>query len=262
MKNGSLAVCEAFLYSKNMMRIEDFLDATYLKTPEQEGVSAKEYEGIVQEFLNDAVLQHYKAVVIRPGYVEEARRLFLQKKVKVLIGTVIDFPYGTADLGDKLEEARNAIEKGADELDFVLNYEAFKKGEITKVKEEVRQCTALCLGHHKTIKWIIEVAALTDTEIIRLTALIKNTVIANFKETDYARVFVKSSTGLFKKENDEKSGATPHTLTLMLENATPLPVTASGGIRDLDEVLFYIGKGVKRIGTSASKELVKKYYGG
>lgn len=261
MKNGSLAVCEAFYIFKKMIRIEDFLDATYLKTPEEENVSQKEYDEIVREFLSDAISHKYKAIMIRPENVEKARKLFSQQKTKVLVGTVIDFPYGTADLNVKLDEARNAIENGADELDFVLNYEAFKKGEIGRVKEEILQCTDLCLKHHKTIKWIIETAALNDTEIIRSTVLIKNTVIANFKETDYARVFVKSSTGLYEKEKSRKTGATLHALTLMLENATPLPVKASGGIRELQEVLFYIDKGVKRIGTSASKELVKKYYG-
>jgi len=43
----------------------------------------------------------------------------------------------------------------------------------------------------------------------------------------------------------------------MLENATPLFVKASGGIKALEEALFYISKGVKRIGTSSAKEIVK-----
>lgn len=242
------------------MRIEDFLDATYLRTPEQEGISQTEYDDVVQRFLTGALSQHYKAVVIRPEYIGTARKLFLQNRAKVLVGTVVDFPYGTAESSCKLEQIRKAVEEGADELDVVLNYEAFKKGETAKVREEVMICTEFCLMHHKTIKWIIEVSALTDDEIIKLTALIKNTVIRNFKETDFARVFIKSSTGVFKKEDGKTAGATPHALILMLENATPLPVKASGGIRDLDEVLFYISKGVKRIGTSVPEELVNKYY--
>lgn len=115
--------------------------------------------------------------------------------------------------------------------------------------------------HQKTVKWIIEAAALTDVEIIKITVLIKNTVIKNFKEKDYAKVFVKSSTGRYEKGQNNETGATPHNLTLILENATPLSVKASGGIRNLEDVLFYIGKGVKRIGTSSQKELMKQYYG-
>jgi deoxyribose-phosphate aldolase len=40
-----------------------------------------------------------------------------------------------------------------------------------------------------------EVAALNDKQIIQLTALIKNVVVSNFKELNFASVFVKSSTG-------------------------------------------------------------------
>jgi deoxyribose-phosphate aldolase len=41
------------------------------------------------------------------------------------IGT-IDFPGGNSTVADKLFEAKNAIQDGADDLDYVCNYEAFK----------------------------------------------------------------------------------------------------------------------------------------
>ena len=106
------------------------------------------------------------------------------------------------------------------------------------------------------MKWIIETAALSNKEIIQITALIKNVVIKNFKETDYANVFLKSSTGFYKTTNNQPNGATPNAITLMLENATPLSVKASGGIKTLKEVLFYMQMGVKRIGTSAQNEII------
>ena len=37
---------------------------------------------------------------------------------------------------EKLTEAQKAIADGADELDFVINFKAFKKGEIEKVGED------------------------------------------------------------------------------------------------------------------------------
>lgn len=126
------------------------------------------------------------------------------------------------------------------------------------VQNQVKECTMLGLQHHKTVKWIIETAALSNKEIIQITALIKNVVIRNFKETDYANVFVKSSTGFFKTNDNQPNGATPNAITLMLENATPLSVKASGGIKTLAEVLFYLEMGVKRIGTSAQNEIIAK----
>jgi deoxyribose-phosphate aldolase len=42
---------------------------------------------------------------------------------------------------------------------------------------------------------------------------------------------------------------------LMLENATPLPVKAAGGVRTYDEAVEMIKLGVKRIGTLGQKQL-------
>ena len=53
------------------------------------------------------------------------------------------------------------------------------------MKEEILKCTQLGLAHNKVVKWIIEVAALNDKQIIQLCTLIKNTVISNFKEDDF-----------------------------------------------------------------------------
>lgn len=239
-----------------MKNVNDFLDATYLKTPEQANISKLENDAVVEELLQNAVKYKYKCVMIRPEYVATAKQYLVKNKSKVLVGTVIDFPEGTADLQEKLSQAQLAINNGADDLDFVIDYEAFKKGEFALIQNQVKECTLLCLQHHKTVKWIIETATLSNKEIIQITALIKNVVIRNFKETDYANVFVKSSTGFFKTNDNQPNGATPNAITLMLENATPLSVKASGGIKTLAEVLFYLEMGVKRIGTSAQNEII------
>lgn len=247
-----------FFYFSNMKNVNDFLDATYLKTPEQANISKLENDAVVEELLQNAVKHKYKCVMIRPEYVATAKQYLIKNKSKVLVGTVIDFPEGTASLQEKLLQAQLAIDNGADDLDFVIDYQAFKNGEFALVQNQVKECSMLCLQQHKTVKWIIETAALSNKEIIQITALIKNVVIKNFKETDYANVFVKSSTGFFKTENNHLNGATPNAITLMLENATPLSVKASGGIKTLEEVLFYLQMGVKRIGTSAQNEIVQQ----
>lgn len=245
-----------FFYFSSMKNVNDFLDATYLKTPEQANISKLENNAVVEELLQNAVKHKYKCVMIRPEYVATAKQYLVKNKSKVLVGTVIDFPEGTANLQEKLSQAQLAIDNGADDLDFVIDYQAFKNGDLALVQNQVKECTMLCLQHHKTVKWIIETAALSNKEIIQIIALIKNVVIRNFKETDYANVFVKSSTGFFKTNDNQPNGATPNAITLMLENATPLSVKASGGIKTLTEALFYLEMGVKRIGTSAQNEII------
>ena len=234
------------------MNIKQYLDSTYLKTAEQARISEKENTVLVQNFVQETIDENFKLVMIRPDKVALAKKLIDSQNSKVLIGTVIGFPEGTNTIEEKLAEAKQAIKDGADELDFVVNFEAFKSGELELVKEEVLQGTKLGLQHHKTVKWIIEIAALNGAQIIQITSLIKNVVVANFKEKDFENVFVKSSTGFYKTLDGLPNGATFPAIIAMLENAFPLQVKASGGIKTKEEALEMIKLGVKRIGTSGA----------
>lgn len=238
------------------MDIRLFLDSTYLKTASQAELDESQNQAVAEHFIKEAIDEGFKLIMIRPEMVALARKMISEAGSNVQTGTVIDFPLGKSAIEDKLAEATQAIADGADELDFVCNYEAFKKGETDLVKEEILRGTQLALANNKIIKWIIEVAALTDKQIIQLSALIKNIVIANFEETDYARVFVKSSTGFFQTNNNEPNGATIPSVMMMLENASPLSVKAAGGVRNYQEAIAMIKLGVKRIGTSAAKAIV------
>ncbi|MGH2665889.1 deoxyribose-phosphate aldolase [Flavobacterium sp.] len=239
------------------MNIKQYLDSTYLKTASQANISENENTLVVQNFIQEAIDEGFKLIMIRPEQVRLAKKMIVQANSKVLIGTVIDFPNGASELEAKLEEAQQAIENHADELDFVINYEAFKRGETNEIKKEIIACTQLGLSHKKVVKFIIEVAALSNQQIVQVSALIKNTIIANFKEDNYQNVFVKSSTGFYKTEDGLPNGATIPTIILMLENSNPLPVKAAGGVRTLDEALAMIRLGVKRIGTSAAKVIAE-----
>ena len=66
---------------------------------------------------------------------------------------------------------------------------------------------------------------------------------------------MKSSTGFYKTKNDLPNGATVPSIKIMLENASPLPVKAAGGVRTYDEAIQMIELGVKRIGTSGAKAI-------
>jgi deoxyribose-phosphate aldolase len=237
------------------MNIKKYLDSTYLKTADQVGLDEEDNVKVVKGFVQEAIDEHFKLVMIRPNMVSLARQMVTDAGSDLGIGTVVDFPEGKSAIDDKLVEAKKAIQDGADDLDFVCNYEAFKKGNIALIKEEILKGTQLGIENNKVVKWIIEVAALNDKQIIQLTALIKNVVISNFKKENFASVFVKSSTGFYKTENNLPNGATIPSIVLMLENATPLLVKAAGGVRTYEEAVEMINLGVKRIGTSGAKAI-------
>ena len=238
-----------------MKHLRSFLDSTYLKTAKQASLSDFDNQQIVKELVQEAVAFNFKLVMILPQYVRRTRMFLDKQDSNVLLGTVIDFPLGEASLEAKLSEAKQAITDGADELDFVVNYQAFQKGNIDIVRTQIKACTAICLNNGKVAKWIIEIAALSDEEIASLTDLIREEVEQSFPK-EVHQVFVKSSTGFYQSVDGGPVGATLSGIKIMKENAGQLPIKAAGGLRNIEDVKNMLDLGVSRIGTSSAKQII------
>jgi deoxyribose-phosphate aldolase len=239
-----------------MKNVGSLLDSTYLKTVEQAGITEPENQQVVIKLVQEAIKFKFKLIMIRPNYVSMARKTLDEIDSTVLVGTVIGFPSGTSNIESKIAEAKKAIKDGVDELDFVIDYRAYQQGYLDQVEESVKQCTSLCLKHGKVTKWIIEIAALSDEEIAGISKMIKEVVLSNFSSTDAQQVFVKSSTGFYKREDGGPVGATLSGLKIMIDHAAPLPVKAAGGVKNLADIKKMVELGVSRIGTSSAKQIV------
>ena len=238
------------------MNLAQYLDSTYLKTAEQATISFDQTKQNVISLIEEAIENNFKLVMIRPEFVSLAHRLIQDANSEVLVGTVIGFHEGTNSIEDKLNEASLAINNNVDELDFVVNYNAFLNGQVNLVKSEIYKGTKLALDNNKTIKWIIEIAALNEEEIIGLTKIIRDVVLESFGEEKANNVFVKSSTGFYRTDNGKPNGATVEAMRLIVENAKPLQVKAAGGVKNHQDAVEMIELGVTRIGTSSAKAIV------
>ena len=118
------------------MKINAYLDSTYLKTPAQSGLSDEQTLETVFNLAQEAIDNDIFAVMIRPDYVKRMREFLSEKKSNVVIGTVIGFHEGTYSKEHKLAEAQKAIEDGVDELDFVINYEAVSYTHLDVYKRQ------------------------------------------------------------------------------------------------------------------------------
>ncbi|SNR37067.1 deoxyribose-phosphate aldolase [Lutibacter agarilyticus] len=237
------------------MNINQYLDSTYLKTATQANISEEATKQQVVNLVQEAIDNNFKLAMIRPDFVAMARKMVQDANSEVLIGTVIGFHEGTYSTNEKLVEAQKAIDDDVDELDYVVNYEAYKNGQINLVKAEVYKGTKLGLDNNKAVKWIIEIAALTNEDIVVLTQLIRDVVLENFEEAQALNVFVKSSTGFYKTEEGKPNGATFQAMELIVENAKPLPAKAAGGVRNYEDAVKMVNLGVTRIGTSSAKSI-------
>ena len=74
------------------MKISHYLDATYLKTAIQLGITEKENLEKIVALTKEAISYDYKLVMIRSNYITTVKKIISISGSKVLIGTVIDFP--------------------------------------------------------------------------------------------------------------------------------------------------------------------------
>ncbi|MFD2705383.1 deoxyribose-phosphate aldolase [Salibacterium lacus] len=206
------------------------IDHTMLK-PETSGEQIK-------NLCEEAGENGFYSVCIHPVYVTEANRMLQDTGVKVC--TVIGFPLGASTTETKTFETKDAIEKGAEEIDMVLSIGLLKDGQETAVENDIRAVVTEAKGK-ALVKVILETALLTDDEKKTACRLAVNA------GADY----VKTSTGF------AGGGAKAADIALMREAVGPgIGVKASGGIRDRETADAMIEAGADRLGASASASIV------
>ena len=229
---------------EKQVNIAGYLDSTYLKTSAEAGVSEIETKEIVINAIKEAIDAKFACIMIRSEFIAIAKELIEKSKSKLKIGTVVDFPFGNSTTEQKIIEAKSAIESGAYDIDYVCDYNAFKRGAFAKFDSDILEGTKIVLGNKKIVKWIIETGALSADEIRNIAKRISTLVQSNFPK-NANKVFIKTSTGYYGGY-----GATVKDVKIIKLVAGNLQLKASGGISNLKDCLEMIKSGATRIGTS------------
>lgn len=191
----------------------------------------------IQELCMEAVRFHTASVCIPPCYVKKAREMFGEE---LTICTVIGFPLGNQTTKAKVEETKDALENGADEIDMVINLADVKNGEYEKVEQEIRIIKELT--KKKILKVIIETCFLDEKEKVAMCKAV----------TGAGADYIKTSTGF------GSGGALLEDIELFKKYIGPdVKIKAAGGIRTVEEMQKFIEVGCSRIGTSAAKLLME-----
>ena len=229
---------------EKQVNIAGYLDSTYLKTSAEAGVSEIETKEIVINAIKEAIDAKFACIMIRSEFIAIAKELIEKSKSKLKIGTVVDFPFGNSTTEQKIIEAKSAIESGAYDIDYVCDYNAFKRGAFAKFDSDILEGTKIVLGNKKIVKWIIETGALSADEIRNIAKRISTLVQSNFPK-NANKVFIKTSTGYYGGY-----GATVKDVKIIKLVAGNLQLKASGGMSNLKDCLEMIKAGATRIGTS------------
>lgn len=191
------------------------------------------------------------AACVKPYSIPQAKEILDGTDVRIC--AVVGFPHGNSTTSVKVFEAEEAVKDGAHEIDMVVNVGKVLSGEWGYVTDEIRVINETVVKRGAILKVIFENDYLADEYIVRLCQIC----------TDLSVAFVKTSTGygFMKMPNGcyNYRGATIPHLRLMMKNAGEnVQVKAAGGVRTLNELLVAKWLGVKRIGTSATAEILKE----
>lgn len=187
-----------------------------------------------EKLCREAVEYGFHMVAINSAQVEFCAKLL--KGTGVHVGAAIAFPLGQCTIKSKMFETADAIENGADEIDYVLNIPKLITGDTAYIQREMEEIVKLCRDANVISKVIFENCYLTKDQIVTAAK------IAREVRPD----FIKTSTGF------GTGGATVEDVALMKQTVGDVvKVKAAGGIRTPEAMLAMVEAGAERIGTSA-----------
>lgn len=192
----------------------------------------------ITQICKEAKEHNFASVCVNPHWVSYCAELLEGTDVKVC--TVIGFPLGATTKETKAFETKQAIEKGATEVDMVINIGELKSGNKELVQQDIEAVVREAEGK-AIVKVIIETSLLSEDEKVVASELAKAA----------GADFVKTSTGF------SGGGATVEDISLMRKTVGPdMGVKASGGVRDYEGAKAMIEAGATRIGASSGIAIV------
>ena len=212
-----------------MKLLNNYIDHTLLK--------ATATRNNIIKLCTEAKEYKFYSVCVNSCYVVLAKSELKNTKIKIC--SVIGFPLGAMSTQAKVDEAKTAINNGADEIDMVINIGLLKSKDFDGVWNDIEAVKSTMPNH--ILKVILETCYLEELEIIKASEL----------AIQSGADFIKTSTGF------GTGGATIHDIKLMKSVAkNEIKIKASGGIKDTKTALEFINLGVDRLGTSSGIAIV------
>jgi len=174
------------------------------------------------------------AVCVYPEHVSTARRALAGAAVK--IASVVNFPDGGSDAARVEREIRRVLAAGADEIDMVLPWAAFCRGDVSAARAVVDAARRAC-GNAHVLKLILETGELATPGRIRAAAELGIAAGVDFLKTSTGKVAVNAT---------PEAAAT--VLDVIAAHGGRCGFKAAGGIREPADAAVYLQLAVARLG--------------
>lgn len=209
------------------------VDLTTLEGADTPGKIAQLCQKALRPHAPDPDIPPTAAVCVYPALVAEAKRHVGGTPVRIA-SVATAFPSGQAPLRTRLAEVRSAVADGADEIDMVINRNAFLSGRVGEVRDEIVAVLEAC-GESR-LKVIIETSELDGYDQIRAASFLA--MRAGLRPGD----FIKTSTG--KTSSNANLANTQVMLEAIrdyyLETGIPIGMKPAGGIRTAKQALHFL----------------------
>jgi len=166
------------------------------------------------------------AVCLWPQFVSRARAALRGSSVR--LATVANFPSGGEDIDRVTEDVEEALSDGAQEIDLVMPYRAFLRGD-ERIAHDLIAAVRDVVDQGRGLKVILETGALGQPE--RIAAASRLAVEAGAD-------FLKTSTG--KNAVSATLDAAEAMLGAVRAAGRPVGLKVSGGIRTLADAAAYL----------------------
>jgi deoxyribose-phosphate aldolase len=184
---------------------------------------------------------HVASVSVKPCHIELAASLL--QGSDVLVGTTVGFPHGCNTTEVKVYEVKDALGRGAQEFDMVMNVGLFLSGRYDDVQEDI-STVKRAVGGERILKAIIEFGYLSEEQIVRACQLVEAA----------GADFVKSSSGF------APNLTTLEVVQLMRRSVSPhVKVKAAYGIRDYDTVMAMLEAGASRVAVRCTEQVMNTW---
>lgn len=191
----------------------------------------------IRTLCEEALEYQTASVCVPPSYIDRIKSTYGDK---INICTVIGFPNGYNTTAVKEAEIKDALARGCNEVDMVINIGDVKNGDFDLVEQEIRTLKA-ATGNH-ILKVIVETCFLTEEEKIKLCQCVTNA------GADY----IKTSTGF------GTGGATIEDIQLFAKHIGPaVKMKAAGGVKSREDLEMFLAAGCSRIGTSSAVKMLE-----
>lgn len=161
------------------------MDLTTLEGMDTPGKVIQMSSKAVRPDPTDSSIPSVAAVCVYPAMVPYARQAVEGTGVKVA-SVATYFPSGQVDIGLKVEETRQVVEAGADEVDMVINRGAFLAGDYYRVFDEIVRVKEACGDAH--LKVILETGELETLDNVRRASVLAMAAGADFIKTSTGKV--------------------------------------------------------------------------